>query len=315
MGSGPTTSTASTSTFAQCTPLDVVERVDRGEADWGYTTAGIYFDPSLGLVAKYGINRSRFFVRPGFTLRMLAFNSARPVFQNNPKPPQGGQLRPQPPRDHQRRERSARQRPHRSVSPVESCPASETRTSTRSSVLIWRKRETLARGQPARRQGRALHEQHPAADGGRAHRRATACRDRARCRGPRVPAPYRFRLRTTPSSHNPGEPWDIALALWQPELRRSLRVPQPAPGRAVRRRHELHPLQLEPLQPADAANGARAPGRRAEPSVRGAGRSGSHGRPRPLAAVDFLKEPTLVSPRVGCIVLRPVLDLTAVCLK
>jgi hypothetical protein len=34
-----------------------------------------------------------------------------------------------------------------------------------------------------------------------------------------------------------------------------------------------------------------------------------------LAAVDFLKEPTLVSNRVGCIVLRPVLDLTAVCLK
>ena len=31
--------------------------------------------------------------------------------------------------------------------------------------------------------------------------------------------------------------------------------------------------------------------------------------------VDFLNEPTLVSKRVGCIVLRPVLDLTAVCLK
>jgi hypothetical protein len=35
----------------------------------------------------------------------------------------------------------------------------------------------------------------------------------------------------------------------------------------------------------------------------------------PLAAVDFLNEPTLVSKRVGCIVLRPVLDLTAACLK
>ena len=35
----------------------------------------------------------------------------------------------------------------------------------------------------------------------------------------------------------------------------------------------------------------------------------------PIAAVDFLKEPTLVSKRVGCIVLRPVLDLTAACLK
>ena len=35
----------------------------------------------------------------------------------------------------------------------------------------------------------------------------------------------------------------------------------------------------------------------------------------PLAAVDVLNEPTFVSKRVGCIVLRPVLDLTAVCLK
>lgn len=35
----------------------------------------------------------------------------------------------------------------------------------------------------------------------------------------------------------------------------------------------------------------------------------------PVATVDFLNEPTLVSKRVGCVVLRPVLDLTAVCLK
>ena len=35
----------------------------------------------------------------------------------------------------------------------------------------------------------------------------------------------------------------------------------------------------------------------------------------PFAAVDVLNEPTLVSARVGCIVLRPVLDLTAVCLR
>ena len=35
----------------------------------------------------------------------------------------------------------------------------------------------------------------------------------------------------------------------------------------------------------------------------------------PMAAVSFLDEPTLVSARVGCVVLRPELDLTAVCLK
>ena len=35
----------------------------------------------------------------------------------------------------------------------------------------------------------------------------------------------------------------------------------------------------------------------------------------PIAVVDVLNEPTLVSRRVGCVVLRPVLDLTSVCLE
>jgi ABC-type oligopeptide transport system substrate-binding subunit len=35
----------------------------------------------------------------------------------------------------------------------------------------------------------------------------------------------------------------------------------------------------------------------------------------PMVAVDVLNEPTLVSERVGCIVLTPSLDLTRICLK
>jgi hypothetical protein len=35
----------------------------------------------------------------------------------------------------------------------------------------------------------------------------------------------------------------------------------------------------------------------------------------PLVALSIINEATLVSKRVGCIVLRPVLDLTAVCLR
>ena len=42
-----------------------------------------YFEPGRNLAAKYGINRSQFFVRPGFVLRHLIFNSARPLFRNN----------------------------------------------------------------------------------------------------------------------------------------------------------------------------------------------------------------------------------------
>ena len=65
-------------------PQEVLRRVERGDADWGHTLSGIYFDPALGLVEKYGINRSQLFLKPGLTLRMLAFNSARPLFHNNP---------------------------------------------------------------------------------------------------------------------------------------------------------------------------------------------------------------------------------------
>ena len=66
-------------------PTDMVRSVDRGDADWGHQTAGIFMDPTLDLVRKYGVNRSRFFVKQGLTLRMLALNSERPLFRNNPR--------------------------------------------------------------------------------------------------------------------------------------------------------------------------------------------------------------------------------------
>ena len=65
-------------------PQDVVKRVDRGDADWGYTLSGIYFDPALGLVERYGVNRSQLYVKPGLTMRMIAFNLSRPLFRDNP---------------------------------------------------------------------------------------------------------------------------------------------------------------------------------------------------------------------------------------
>ena len=66
-------------------PQDMIRRVDNDEADWGHTLGAVYMDPALGLVAKYGINRSELSVKPGLTLRMLAFNADRPLFRNNPK--------------------------------------------------------------------------------------------------------------------------------------------------------------------------------------------------------------------------------------
>ena len=66
-------------------PQEMVQRIERGEADWGYNLAGVFLDPSLGLVTKYGVNRSRFYLKPGLTMRMLALNSSRPLFRKNPQ--------------------------------------------------------------------------------------------------------------------------------------------------------------------------------------------------------------------------------------
>ena len=45
--------------------------------------AGRYYDPALGLARKYGVNRSRFFVTPGANLRGYQLNVARPLFHDN----------------------------------------------------------------------------------------------------------------------------------------------------------------------------------------------------------------------------------------
>ena len=80
---GRTTSTASTSTFGRPAFHEVLDRVERGEADWGLALAPVYFEPGRGLAAKYGVNRSQFFVRPGYVLRHLVFNTSRPLFRDN----------------------------------------------------------------------------------------------------------------------------------------------------------------------------------------------------------------------------------------
>jgi peptide/nickel transport system substrate-binding protein len=65
------------------TAQEVLDRVERGQSDF----AGIYtpelFDPNHHLAARYGINKSRFFVVPGLALRGFTFNTSRPLFRNN----------------------------------------------------------------------------------------------------------------------------------------------------------------------------------------------------------------------------------------
>jgi ABC-type oligopeptide transport system substrate-binding subunit len=53
---------------------EVLDRIERGDADWGWALPQTYFDPSRRLAARYGVNRTRFFVRPGTLFRGYAFN-------------------------------------------------------------------------------------------------------------------------------------------------------------------------------------------------------------------------------------------------
>lgn len=66
-------------------PQELIDRIERGEADWGIAPPPFYFAPERRLVAKYGVNRSQFFVKPGFTFRGFVLNSSRPLFRNNPR--------------------------------------------------------------------------------------------------------------------------------------------------------------------------------------------------------------------------------------
>jgi peptide/nickel transport system substrate-binding protein len=62
---------------------EVLDRIERGTADYGWVPPPLYFDPSRRLAAKYGVNESQFLVTPGFALRAYAFNTSRPLFRDN----------------------------------------------------------------------------------------------------------------------------------------------------------------------------------------------------------------------------------------
>lgn len=291
-------------------PQEMLRNVDRGTADWGHTIAGIFFDTSLGLVQKYGINHSRFFVRPGLTLRLLAFNSSRPLFRNNPN------LRKAVNFALNRRELAASSGGMASRPTDQYLPSSVPGFKNANVYPLkgdLQRAGALARGNL--RGGKAVLYVNPS---GPPMAIGQLVRQQLKEIGLDVelrPIPihsasaaYFKKLAT------PGEPWDIAFGLWSPSY--------------------IDPFAYINLlldrQFVGATNFARftsaaydEPMHRAARLARGAARNSAYAAldvrlardAAPLAAVDVLNEPTLVSKRVGCIVLRPVLDLTVVCLK
>ena len=113
----------------------------------------------------------------------------------------------------------------------------------------------------------------------------------------------------------PGESWDIALGLWQP----SYADPYAYLNQLFDSRY-LGGTNFTRFDSREQDGGMR----RAARMLQGGTRNREYGAldvrlardEAPIAAIDFLREPTLVSERVDldCVVLRPVLDLTVVCL-
>jgi peptide/nickel transport system substrate-binding protein len=56
-------------------------QIERGQAD--YASDGLNPTAYADIAAKYGINRSRFFVKPSLNFRYLALNNDRPLFKGN----------------------------------------------------------------------------------------------------------------------------------------------------------------------------------------------------------------------------------------
>jgi ABC-type oligopeptide transport system substrate-binding subunit len=293
------------------TPQEVLQRVDRGEADWGHTLAGIYFDPALNLVGKYGINRSRLFLRRGLTLRLLAFNSSRPLFRDN------AELR--------RAVNFALDR--RALSSTGGSRVSRPSDQYLPSIMpgfkdadIYplerpnlKRAKALAKGNL--RGGKAIlyvnSSPIPMAIGQLVRQQLAEIGLQVEVRG--IPihsasAAYFNKLAT------PGEPWDIAFGLWSPSYIDpfayiNLLLDRRFVGATNFTRFVSGRFDREMRSAARLPQGRNRNAAYAALDVRLAR------DPAPLAAVDFPNEATLVSKRVGCIILRPVLDLTAVCLK
>jgi ABC-type oligopeptide transport system substrate-binding subunit len=297
--------------FRAASPQEVLQRVERGDADWGHTLSGIYFDPALRLVEKYGLKGPRLFLRRGLTLRMLAFNSARPLFRNNPSLRRAVNFA----LDRQALVSVGGPRVSRATDQYlpSILPAFKDSRIYPLARPDLNRAKALARGNL--RGGSAVlyvaNAPIPLAIGQLVKRQLAEIGLEVTVRG--IPihsatAAYFNKLGT------PGEPWDVAFGLWSPSYidpyayinllldaryiggSNFLRFASPRYDRRMREAAGIP--QAQRRNSAYAALDAQLAR-----------------DPAPFAPVDFLNEPTLVSKRVGCIILRPVLDLTAVCLK
>ena len=293
-------------------PQEMVQRIDRGDADWGHNLAGVFLDPSLGLVSKYGVNGPRFFLKPGLTLRMFALNSSRPLFHNNPRLRKAVNFA---------LDRQALQDigggPLSGVTTDQYLPSAVPGFSDAHVYPLadpdLEKAKALATGNLRGRKAvlyttdfqlpllaARLAKQQLAAIGLEVDIKAFPIHI--------ATAAYLKRLAAR------GEGWDLALVLWTPNL------PDPyAYINTLLEGRNAGSTNVGGFASTDYDRAMRLAARVPDARMRNRAYGALDGRlardSAPLAAINVLSEPTFVSERVGCKVLRPGLDLTAVCLK
>ena len=286
-------------------PSEALDQVEAGKTDWAAALSPNYFEPGRELAAKFGVNKARFFVRPGLVLRHIIFNNARPLFRDNVRLRQAVNF------------------------------ALNRRELTPTAPLAYRLTDQyLPPSLPGYRDAKLYPLERPNLPRAKALARGSLRGGKALLYVNTAPLPLAVaqtakrqlaeigldvELRPLAGAallralYTPGEPWDLTIALWQPDY--------------------ADPFQyvnfLFDPRYANVGNIGRFDSPTYTARMRRAGRLQGNERYRaygdldvelardavPSAPISFFNEATLVSDRVGCIVLRPTLDLTAACLR
>jgi peptide/nickel transport system substrate-binding protein len=289
-------------------PADLLDRVERGDADWGAAFAPEYFAPGRRLAAKYGVNKTQFFVLPGFALRHIVFNTSRPLFRDNAA---------------LRRAVNFALNRRNLARAATSTPLSDRLTDQYlpPSLPGFKDADIYPLERPNLARARALARGN--LRGGKAvlysnsDPQVLAIAQAARQQLAAVGLDVEVRPLPLPALYSriyrPGEPWDLVLTVWASDFVDPFQFinvlfdPQfVLTGNVGRFDSRSYTSRMRETARLQGAERYRAYG---ELDVRMARDAA------PSAPLSFFNEATLVSKRVGCVVLRPTLDLTAVCLK
>jgi peptide/nickel transport system substrate-binding protein len=293
--------------FRSATPADIFDRIERGQADWGPPTLELAANSIRKLAKKYGVNRSQFFVKPSLAFRGFLLNSSRPLFRDNARLRRAVNFAV----DRQALLRATGSRLSWSLTDQYLPPG----------LPGFRDAAVYPLEGPNLRKARALASGH--LRGGKAvlytlsaspsiefaqivKRNLAKIGIAVEIKTIAVPA-YASRL------SNRDEPWDLAFFFWigdyfDPYAYINVLLD----GRFIGANNYSH---------FDSASFNRLMRRAAR--LQGRARYRVYGNldvrlareAAPMVAVAYNNAATLVSRRVGCIIFRPFLDLTAVCLK